>query len=364
MGTTDEILKFEELDDNRDLRIGFLVPMGSLRKTLMSVMKKTPFGMEHLIIGPNDLAKSYYDILIVDETHRLARYKNLQSRGKFLDSTRKIMPEIADDEEKIREATQLDWVLRRSRIRIMLFDGNQTVRGSDEDPRRIHDKLTQSDAHYKEFWLTSQMRCMGGESYISYISDLLNCRVTEKKEMADGFRFEMFDDVDEMVDTIKKLDAEFGLCRTVAGFGWDWITNAKRKHSDPSAYDINIGRGYRWNGNTDGWVLRMDSVDEIGCVHSTQGFDLNYVGVIFGPEIDYDPDKKRITFNRDHFYDKFAKQQVDEEDVGTYIINAYKVLLTRGIHGCFVYVYNEPLRAYLRNWIDAYSDHDDVTDSI
>jgi DUF2075 family protein len=114
----------------------------------------------------------------------------------------------------------------------------------------------------------------------------------------------MFDDVDEMVQDIRRKDAEYGLCRTVAGYAWDWKTKGRIEPTNLKEteecikngfWDIEIdGHKYIWNVHFDGWVGTSNSVNEIGCIHTIQGFDLNYAGVIIGNELKYDPETDKI----------------------------------------------------------------------
>ena len=99
------------------------------------------------------------------------------------------------------------------------------------------------------------------------------------------------------------------------------------------------------------YELYNNAVNEIGCIHTLQGYDLNYVGVIIGNEIDYDPIMNKIVINRNNFYDKNVKNSVDDETLRRYIINSYKVIMTRGIKGCNVYVCNSNLKKYLERFI-------------
>lgn len=141
----------------------------------------------------------------------------------------------------------------------------------------------------------------------------------------------------------------------MAGYSWKWVTKGRtyEKCKEEGLWDIDIdGHHYIWNTDSDAWITSEHSVDEIGCVHTTQGFDLNYVGVIFGKEIDYDPVSDRIVIDPKQFHDVKVKFNTDEEKLHEYIINTYKVLLTRGIKGCYVYVCNENLRRYLNRFID------------
>lgn len=108
---------------------------------------------------------------------------------------------------------------------------------------------------------------------------------------------------------------------------------------------------YIWNLANEDWVTREDSRYTIGCIHTTQGYDLNYVGVIFGEEIDYDKDKKSIVINLDNFKDGKVKQNTDAKIVEELIINTYTTILARGIKGCFVYACNPNMKEYLKKYI-------------
>jgi len=99
------------------------------------------------------------------------------------------------------------------------------------------------------------------------------------------------------------------------------------------------------------WILRENSIDEIGCIHTSQGYDLNYVGVIFGYEIDYDKVNNRIVVDLSKFYDTNVKKATDEETVRKYIINAYRVMMMRGIKGCYVYACNPSFNEYLKRFV-------------
>ena len=116
-------------------------------------------------------------------------------------------------------------------------------------------------------------------------------------------------------------------------------------------YSIDLeGKKYFWNRNSSQWILNSEP-KEIGCVHTSQGYDLNRVAVILGREIDYDPGTQSIVINRELFFDSKVKQQTTDTQLKQFIINAYKVMLVRGIKGCYVYAYNKNLREYLKQFI-------------
>ena len=104
------------------------------------------------------------------------------------------------------------------------------------------------------------------------------------------------------------------------------------------------------------FIISKNAINEIGCIHTLQGYDLNYIGVIFGKEIDYDIKNDRIIINRNNFYDTKVASGIDDKTLKEYIINSYKVIMTRGIKGCYVYVYNNNLRDYLSKFIDEYKN--------
>ena len=149
------------------------------------------------------------------------------------------------------------------------------------------------------------------------------------------------------MDEINRLNERHSLCCAVAGYAWDWVTKGEPK--DPTKRDITIGKGYIWNRTDTDWINSDRLPYEIGCIHTVQGYDLNYVGVIFGPEIYYDKETKRIEVNKGNYKDNLGKAVGDDyEALRSYILNIYSTLLTRGIRGAFVYVCDPALREYLR----------------
>ena len=149
-----------------------------------------------------------------------------------------------------------------------------------------------------------------------------------------------------MVSAIKHKDKEHGLCRVVAGYSWKWVSKV-----DKSLKDINInGTKLQWNTVNEDWVNSKNSIDEVGCIHTIQGYDLNYAGVIFGEEIKYDPNNG-ISIDKSKYYDLQGKTALKTEDsLKEYILNIYTTLMTRGIKGTYVYVCDKGLRDYLKQY--------------
>jgi DUF2075 family protein len=318
--------------------IALVIPMTSLRKTLKTVFKSIKGLNPNMVIGPSDVLKQKYDILIVDEAHRLKRRRNIVNYDSFNKNNAK----LGLDEN----GTELDWILLQSKNQIFFYDDAQSVKPSDI-PKEIFDELRVNSNNIE---LVSQMRVIGGSDYINYVDNLLNCRVDilDEKFQMDGYEFKIFDSLRNMVDEITIKEKEFGLSRMVAGFSWDWISK-----KDKSKFDIKIdGVELQWNYVTEDWLNSENSENEVGCIHTTQGYDLNYIGIIFGYEIDYDPISKKIFVIKENYKDKNGKNGIhDIEVLHQYIVNIYKTLMYRGIKGTFVYVCNENLRNYMKEHI-------------
>jgi len=327
----------KEHKETKHLKIGLVIPVGSLRKTIKSVFTNIKGLSAKMVVTPSEVAREDFDLVIVDEAHRLKRRKNLGAAFGAYDKTN-----IALGLDK--EATHLDWIMKKSKSQVFFYDKDQSVMPSDIGP----DQFSVVKAlHYN---LTEQLRVAAGEKYINFIINLLNVRNTDV-----GFGkhdLKLYDNLQKMVDDIKKKDKKFGLSRMVAGYAWPWVSNPNRSES-PAEFDIEIdGCKLKWNSVAEDWVNSVNSVNEVGCIHTTQGYDLNYVGVIIGPELSYDPILKQMVVNKSHYHDRNGHAGVtDPKELERYIINIYKTLLVRGIKGTYIYVVDENLREYFRTHV-------------
>lgn len=315
-----------ENDKTKHLKIGLVVPMTALRSTLTRVFRKIPGLSSSQVIGPADVVKDTYDLLIVDEAHRLKRRVNIPNYGSFDSVNRKLGFD--------NTGTELDWILASSKQQIFFYDRNQSVRPSDVPEERF------SKLNADFYNLSSQLRVEGGEAYINFIDDLLSLRSTTY--VPSNYDFKLYDHVADMVEDIKKRDREGGLARVVAGYAWDWKTK-----SGDAEYDIDIdGLKLVWNSTMNDWVNSKNAINEVGCIHTIQGYDLNYTGVIIGPEISYDSEAQRIKVDAKKYKDINGKRSSESpEELERYVINIYKTLLTRGIKGTYVYIADPKLRA-------------------
>ncbi len=346
------IQKYVHEKNGKPLKIGYICPMTSLRKTMRTVFSLTGNGLKSsLVMGPQDVfgKGEKFDILFVDESHRLTRRKNITSFGSFDECARKIGKDP-------KETTQLDFIVARSKYRILVYDEKQTIKGSDIRNDQFNKALEGSNIN--KVTLFSQMRCKGGEEFTSYLDKIFDCSQESFEEFDPTlYEFKLFNDANEMIEKIKKLDKTYGLCRNAAGYSWEWISKPYLKKGyqyiiDNGFQDIEIsGHKYVWNMTNEEFILSKNAVNEIGCIHTLQGYDLNYVGVILGKEIDYDPIKKQIAIDRNKFFDSKVKAGIDDITLKRYIINSYKVMMSRGIKGCYVYACNKNLQEYLERFI-------------
>lgn len=319
-------------DSNLDLKIGLVIPMTALRKTLKQVFRSINGLSANMILGPSDVFKSDYDLLIVDEAHRLKKRLNITNFGSFDINNKRL--------GLGNEGTELDWIMQNSQHQIFFYDANQSVRPSDIDPHLI------TNLKAKEHSLAQQMRVQGGDAYINFIQNLFS-ETPYTLPNLEGYEVLFCDTLKPMIDGIKGKDKAVSLSRLVSGYSWAWASKV-----DKAAYDIELeGHKLRWNSQVEGWVNSLNAINEVGSIHTVQGYDLNYVGVIIGRELSYDKTKKEIVFNRELYFDKKGHYGVrDDELIKKYVLNIYKTLLTRGILGTYVYVADESLRDYLKSF--------------
>jgi uncharacterized protein len=287
------------------LRVGLVVPQQSLRASIKSVFRNTSGLHPNMVMTPFDVgnAAETFDLLLVDETHRLNQRAS-QSSGVLNASFAKITMDLfgSDDTSK----TQLDWILAKSRHRIFLLDAAQSVRPADLPPELLSDLVADARASGRHFQLRTQMRVQAGSDFVSYVRWILDPRplsVPRVRLQFGEYDFRAFDTVAQMRDEIFRRDAEVGLSRMVAGFAWEW-----KSQKDKDAFDIEIDETrLRWNSTPTDWVSSKNALEEVGSIHTVQGYDLNYVGVIIGPDLRFDLARRRFFVDRKSYFDKKGK---------------------------------------------------------
>lgn len=321
----------------RDANIGLVVPMTSLRKSLKTVFGAIGGLKKNMVIGPSDAVKKKYDILIVDEAHRLAQRKNIPNYGSF-DATNRSLG-------LGNEGTQLDWIMRSSKYQIFFYDEAQSIKPSDIPKEKFQEVKRQSAKPIK---LTSQMRVSAGNDYINFVDRLLKCQPLDNLTIPENYDFRLFTSFQDFHKEIIVKEKELGLSRLIAGYSWPWISK-----KDKSLYDIEIeGTKLQWNNVHIDWINSADPKVEVGCIHTTQGYDLNYAGIIFGKEITYNRQLNRIEIIRENYHDRNGSAGIDDDErLKEYVVNIYKTIMYRGIKGTLVYACNQELREYLASYI-------------
>lgn len=335
-------------------RLGFVIPQQSLRKSVQRVFRRTPALTKVEVFSAFEVGASeeHFDLLIVDEAHRLTQRANLPSAA--LNAKRKEITEKLFGEDRV-DVTQLDWIRAKSDHQIFLIDTAQSVRPADLPLATQTALIEKARDENRLHRLWSQMRVAGGRDYIQYIRRLLSDVPPAPATFGD-YELRMFDDLGDMHEEIRRRDAEHGLSRLIAGFAWPWRTK-----KDRSAYDIEVdGARLRWNGTAVDWINSPGSIDEVGSIHTVQGYDLNYAGVIIGNDLRYDTAEGRMAFERASYFDTAGKQNnptlgitYSDEDLLEFVRNIYRVLLTRGMRGTYVYVCDPGLRARLLPYFSA-----------
>lgn len=322
-------------------RMALVIPMSSFRKTLKKAFRNITGLSADMVIGPSELAQREYDIVLVDESHRLRKRVNLGAYYKAFDNA---CIELGFDKSACSE---VDWVCKQAKKALFFYDESQSIKPSDANSKDFINLKASEKTEVLQ--LLSQFRVRAGNPYVDFLDNLLHVRLkTNQQFTSKAYDFLLFDSLETMVETIQQKDQQFGLARLIAGYSWPWISK-----KDPSLYDIEIGSTrLRWNSTNIDWINAKNSVQEVGCIHTTQGYDLNFTGIIFGNEITYDKLRGEIVIDADSYFDRNGKQSIkDPNELKQYILNIYKTIMLRGIRGTFVYACNKELREYLAKHI-------------
>ena len=337
----------------QDFRVGIVVPQQSLRESIRRVFSKTPGLERNMVLSPFDVGASEqpFDLLIVDEAHRLNHRANQAAaplNRKFADINIRLFGR--DDPE----LTQLDWITRQSKHTIFMLDRDQSVRPADLPGSMTQALIDSAHSNGALHQLRSQMRISSERDYVEYIKAVLSDSPPPARQEFPDYDLRFYDDLGEMRRAILKRNEEVGLSRLVAGYAWAWNSKA-----DKSAYDIEIGDvKLRWNSSPKDWISAAGSELEVGSIHTVQGYDLNYAGVIIGKDLRLDEETGSIYFDRSNYFDKKGMEnntkrgiKYSDADLLQLVRNIYTVLLTRGMRGTYVYVHDAALRERLRRFL-------------
>lgn len=329
-------------------KMGLVIAMGSFRKTIKKVFKNINGLNANLVIGPSDLEYESYDILFVDESHRLRKRVNLGPYFKIFD---RVCNALKLDKEKTSE---LAWTQLRSNKVLYFYDAKQSIKPSDVDS--IDFENIKNAANSINVKLHSQFRVKGGNGFVDFVNNLLDNTFKNKELKYNDIKYDLqlFENFSDFVNELRKKNEKHQLSRFIAGYAWPWLSK-----NNPSAFDIEIENiKLKWNTTASDYINSDINAQEVGCIHTTQGYDLNYAAIIFGPEIIYNPILKEIEIVKKNYKDRNGSATItDNAILKDYVINIYKTIMLRGILGCYIYVCDENLRHYFKQHIHLFNEY-------
>lgn len=282
--------------------------------------------------------QNIFDALIVDEAHRLnaksGMFKNL-------------------GENQIME------IIRSSKFSIFFVDENQKVAIHDiGEIEEIKKWAINQNADITELELNSQFRCNGSDGYLAWLDYILQIRETANTTLDEKeYDFKVFDNPAELRDKIFEMNKINNKSRLVAGYCWPW-----KSKKDFNAMDIVFKEydfGMKWNLTEDGmkWVIQPESVNEIGCIHTCQGLEVDYIGIIIGEDLIVrngivlvDPSKRDANDSTIRGYKSMMKtnKNYTQDLMRNIIKNTYRTLMTRGMKGCYIYSVDKETNEYFK----------------
>jgi DUF2075 family protein len=278
-----------------------------------------------------------FDVLIVDEAHRL-KLRTQYSKG---------------GDNQIRE------VIHAAKTSVFFLDEAQKVTWKDIGEAFEIEKFAKSmgaEVHYLE--LKSQFRCNGSDGYLSWLDESLEI-LEDTGSPFDGvnYDFKVFDDPSSLYEEIRLKNKLSNKSRMLAGYCWDWISKGDSKLFDIVFPEFNFKAKWNLESRGSAWIIDPDSIEDIGCIHTSQGLELDYVGVIIGADLKVvdgklssDPSGRASTDVSLHGYKKEFKEdpEVATRKADQIIRNTYRTLMTRGMKGCYIYCTDPQVANYFR----------------
>ena len=289
---------------------------------------RSPFGL-------SEAPKNFYDCLIIDETHRLVKKMYRDWHG----------------ENQVKEC------INASLFTVFLIDEDQRITtkdiGSIDEIRKWAKELDSEIIMNNDTVLRSQFRCNGSDQYIQLLNNILQIGEPVDIDRSElNFDIKVFDDPNELRDLLREKNKLNNKARMVAGYCYDW--NVKFHRGD---YDIELENGFKakWNLENDKiWAINKKSFEEVGCIHTAQGLEFDYVGVLIGKDLRYDPNTGKIITDKTKISEDDKSSGIrtaSDEDAERLIKNTYKTLFTRGQKGCYIYCEDKELAKYIKQFL-------------
>lgn len=246
----------------------------------------------------------------------------------------------------------LEDAIKASKVAVFFVDDDQRITVNDRydvDSIIAYAKRENAIIH-KPYELVSQFRCDGSDGYISFLNNLLELKQTANTTFEfNKLDVKVFDDPNEMRDKLRELNKINNKARMIAGYCYDW--NVKNGRGE---YDIELPNNFKakWNlENDDHWAVNPNSFEEVGCIHTCQGMEFDYVGVFIGKDLIYRDGHvctNRLAISKDDKTSGIRLSSTSNEEADKLIRRTYKVLLSRGLKGCYIYCEDKELACYLK----------------
>lgn len=288
--------------------------------------------------------------------------------GAYVDAPRNAVGVVlADEAHRLNEKSglygnqginQIHEIIHAARLSVFFIDECQRVTVKDiGSVGEIKRWAAVNGAEVYEEGLSSQFRCNGSDGYLAWLDDVLEIRETANYDIEGiDYDFEVLDSPDEMRQKVIERNQGSNKSRILAGYCWNW---PRAGRADTNTHEITIG-DFEISWNLDGgeaFALSPTSINEAGCIHTTQGLEFEYVGVIIGDDLRYEGDHVVTDYTKRAGTDQSIKglKKMEREDpkhalklADEIIKNTYRTLMTRGMKGCYVYATDPNLRSYLK----------------
>jgi len=284
------------------------------------------------------------DVLICDEAHRIRET-----------SSNRFTPEA-----KRNNVPQLHEIIDASKVAVFFIDDDQVVRPDEiGSVDYIHSYAENAGCDLYEYELEVQFRCSGSDAFVNWINNTLDIRKTANVlwNAEEDFDFQIFESAESLDHAIRRKVAEGFTARMTAGFCWDW---SKAYPDGTLKNDVVIGNYKKpWNAKPEArriakgipkatlWAYDPNGIDQIGCIYTAQGFEFDYVGVIFGKDLVYDFDNQEWNGIKENSSDPVVRRSKNR--FVDLIKNTYRVLLSRGMKGCYVYFMDKETERFIRS---------------
>lgn len=293
---------------------------------------------------PSRVIENEIDVIIVDEAHRIAKSPNHQYT-KAIDRT---------------DLSQTEVLIRASKTSIFFIDDKQIIRSAEIGSTDLIKKYANKyGCTIEEVELVSQFRCGGSDNYLDWLENILyGVEANSKINFEDNYDFKVFDTPEELYSSLVEIDNQpKKTSRLVAGFCWEW---SKSLDSNGNLVnDVKIG-DFEMPWETHGdikrppegfvkwyeWAYKPEGIKQVGCIYTAQGFEFDYIGVIIGDDLKYDVSQGKLVTNYEATKDPTLKRK--KESFDTYVRNIYRVLMSRGIKGCYIFCTDPETNRYFK----------------